>query len=71
LFADALLLFKRGVHDRVVEPVPRSGFDDPKLPLLLPETGARQVVSGRSAAAGKLHGLAIGLAEREILVMDR
>jgi peptide chain release factor 3 len=37
LFADALLLFKRGVHDRVSEPVRCSGLDDPKLPRLLPK----------------------------------
>ena len=29
LFADALLLFERGVHDRVTEPVRGSGLDDP------------------------------------------
>ena len=29
LFADALLLFERGVHDRVVEPVRCNGLDDP------------------------------------------
>ena len=34
LFADALLLFERSVHDRVVEPVRCSGLDDPKLPRL-------------------------------------
>jgi hypothetical protein len=32
LFADALLLFERGVHGRVIEPVRRSGLDAPKLP---------------------------------------
>src|ERR1700730_836967 len=32
LFADALLLFERGAHDRVTEPVRCSGLDDPKLP---------------------------------------
>jgi peptide chain release factor 3 len=32
LFADALLLFERGVHDWVVEPVRCNGRDDPKLP---------------------------------------
>ena len=37
LFADALLLFERGVHDRVVEPVRCSGLDDPKLSQLLPK----------------------------------
>src|SRR5271167_247797 len=37
LFADALLLFERGVHDRVTEPVRCSGLDDPKLPRLLPK----------------------------------
>src|SRR6201998_3749189 len=37
LFADALLLFERGVHDRVTEPVRCSGLDDPKLARLLPK----------------------------------
>src|SRR6516164_8126999 len=32
LFADALLLFERGVHDRVTEPVHCHGLDDPQLP---------------------------------------
>ena len=38
LFADALLLLERGVHDRVVEPVLCNGLDDPTLPRLLPKT---------------------------------
>jgi peptide chain release factor 3 len=37
LFADALLLFERGVHDRVTEPVHCNGLDDPKLARLLPK----------------------------------
>jgi peptide chain release factor 3 len=37
LFADALLLFERGVHDRVTEPVHCNGLDDPQLPRLLPK----------------------------------
>ena len=37
LFADALLLFERGVHDRVTEPVRCSGLDDPRLLRLLPK----------------------------------
>jgi peptide chain release factor 3 len=37
LFADALLLFERDVHDRVTEPVRCKGLDDPKLPRLLPK----------------------------------
>ena len=37
LSADALLLFERGVHDRVTEPVRCSGLYDPKLPRLLPK----------------------------------
>ena len=36
LFGDALLLFERGVHDRVTEPVHCNGLDDPKLARLLP-----------------------------------
>jgi peptide chain release factor 3 len=37
LFAYALLLFERGVHDRVTEPVRCSGLDDPKLARGLPK----------------------------------
>jgi peptide chain release factor 3 len=37
LFADALLLFERGVHDRVTERVRYSDLDDPKLLRLLPK----------------------------------
>jgi peptide chain release factor 3 len=37
LFADALLLFERGVHDRVTEPVRCSGLDDPQLARLHPK----------------------------------
>ena len=40
LFADALLLFERGVHDRVTEPVRCSGLDDPQLLRLLPNPPA-------------------------------
>jgi len=37
LFADALLLFERGAHDRVTEPVRCNGLDDPQLARLLPK----------------------------------
>jgi peptide chain release factor 3 len=37
LFADALLLFERGVHHRVTEPVRCGGLGYPKLPRLLPK----------------------------------
>jgi len=37
LFADALLLFERGVHDRVVEPLRCSGLDAPRLPRAMAE----------------------------------
>jgi peptide chain release factor 3 len=50
LFADALLLFERGVHDRVVEPVRCNGLDDPKLPRLLPKAALRQIARGRRDA---------------------
>ena len=45
LFADALLLFERGVHDRVTEPVRCSGLDDPELPGSA-ESGPRQIARG-------------------------
>jgi peptide chain release factor 3 len=37
LFADALLLFERGLHDRVTEPVRCHGLDDPELARSLPK----------------------------------
>jgi peptide chain release factor 3 len=37
LFADALRLFERGVHDRVTEPIRCHGLDDPQLLRLLPK----------------------------------
>src|SRR5207245_10539410 len=43
LFADALLLFERGVHDRVTEPLRCSGLDDPNLPRLLPHEALGQL----------------------------
>src|SRR5277367_5745065 len=36
VFHDALLLFERGIHDRVVEPIRCSGLDDPELQKRLP-----------------------------------
>ena len=36
LFADALLLFERGVHDRVTDPVRCNGLHDPELARRLP-----------------------------------
>jgi peptide chain release factor 3 len=43
LFADALLLFERGVHDRVTEPVRCSGLDDPQLARHLPKEALAQL----------------------------
>jgi peptide chain release factor 3 len=37
LFADALLLFERGLHDRVSEPVHCHGLEDPELARRLPK----------------------------------
>src|SRR6516162_3169048 len=37
LFADALLLFERGLHDRVTEPVRCNGLNDPELGRRLPK----------------------------------
>ena len=45
LFADALLLFERGVHDRVVEPVRCSGLDDPVKQVLYRRSRARATSS--------------------------
>src|SRR5437016_7967052 len=42
LFADALLLFERGVHDRVTEPVHCNGLDD-ETSAALAERSARQI----------------------------
>jgi peptide chain release factor 3 len=57
LFADALLLFERGVHDRVTEPVRCSGLDDPKLPRLLPKAAPRQIARGGRDGEGAVPGL--------------
>jgi peptide chain release factor 3 len=38
LFNDALLLFERGLGERVVEPIRCEGLNDPELPRRLPET---------------------------------
>jgi peptide chain release factor 3 len=46
LFADALLLFERGVHDRVTEPLRCNGLDDPKLGAAIAERGTRQIAGG-------------------------
>jgi peptide chain release factor 3 len=43
LFHDALLLFDRGEHARVTEPVRCSGLDDPKLATLLPEAALKRL----------------------------
>jgi peptide chain release factor 3 len=43
LFHDALLLFDRGEHARVTEPVRCSGLDDPKLAELLPPAALKRL----------------------------
>ena len=55
LFADALLLFERGVHDRVTEPVRCSGLDDPKLPRLLPKEALAKLREEVEMAHGLCH----------------
>jgi peptide chain release factor 3 len=52
LFADALLLFERGVHDRVTEPVRCSGLDDPKLARLLPKEALAKLREEVEMASG-------------------
>ena len=47
LFADALLLFERGVHDRVTESVRCNGLDDPQLPRLLLKRAFAKLRRGR------------------------
>jgi peptide chain release factor 3 len=47
LLADAFLLFERGVHDRVTEPVRCSGLDDPQLRRLLPKPAIAKLRGGR------------------------
>jgi peptide chain release factor 3 len=42
-FADALLLFERGVHDRVTEPIRCNGLDVPKLARLLPKAALAEL----------------------------
>ena len=43
LFANALLLFERNAHDRVVEPVRCSGLDDPELLRRLPKAAVAKL----------------------------
>jgi len=43
LFHDALLLFERGIGERVVEPIRCTGLDDPQLPKLLPGRAIAQL----------------------------
>ncbi len=52
LFADALLLFERGVHDRVTEPIRCSGLDDPKLPRLWPKAALAKLRDEDEMAKG-------------------
>jgi peptide subunit release factor RF-3 len=51
LFADALLSFERGVHDRVAKPVRCRGLDDPKLLRLWTKSRTRQIARGHPAFA--------------------
>ena len=43
LFNDALLLFERGAHDHVVDPVRLRGLDDPELARRLPAAAVTQL----------------------------
>ena len=61
LFADALLLFERGVHDRVTEPVRCSGLDDPQLPRLLPKAALAKLRKEVEMAKGLCPPMPYGL----------
>jgi peptide chain release factor 3 len=52
LFADALLLFERGVHDRVTEPVGSNGLDDRGRPRLLPKAALAKLCEEVEMARG-------------------
>jgi peptide chain release factor 3 len=65
LFADAPLLFERGVHDRVTEPVRCSGLDDPKLPRLLPKAALAKLREEVETAKGLVTALRIWLGTNE------
>jgi peptide chain release factor 3 len=52
LFADALLLFERGLHDRVTEPVRCSGLDDPQLQRRLPKAALAKLLGEVEMAKG-------------------
>jgi peptide chain release factor 3 len=54
LFADALLLFERGVHHRVPEPVRCSGLDDPQLARLLPKEALAKLREEIEMAKGSI-----------------
>jgi peptide chain release factor 3 len=52
LFAEALLLFERGVHDRVTEPVRCRGLDDPELARRLPKAALAKLRDEVETAQG-------------------
>jgi peptide chain release factor 3 len=52
LFADALLLFDRGAHERVVEAQKLSGLDDPRLATLLPAAALKTLRDEVAMARG-------------------
>ena len=52
LFAHALLLFERGIHDRVTEPIRRKGLDDPQFPRLLPKAALAKLREDVEMAKG-------------------
>jgi len=52
LFGDALLLFERGLGDRVVEPIRCRGLDDPELPRRLPEAAIAKLREDVEMARG-------------------
>jgi hypothetical protein len=56
LFADALLLFERGIHDRLTEPVRCNSLDDPQLPRLLPKAALANRSTSRPDCAASLQG---------------
>ena len=43
LFQDSLLLFERGAHDRVTQPIRCSGLDDPELARRLPPQALKEL----------------------------
>ena len=72
LFANALLLFERNAHDRVVEPLRCSGLDDPELNAASAQGGGGEIARGgrdgaRAVSAVRPRGVSLGPSDPGVL----